>query len=401
MTNKRLIPYGRQTVSKGDISAVVKTLKSAWLTQGPKASEFEREIASYCGAKYVVAVSSGTAALHLACLAAGIKRKDTVITSPLTFAASANCVLYAGGLPLFADIEKDTGNLDSEAIKNIIAKMRAQQLKNLRAIIPVHYAGHPCNMQEIGKIARRHGLFVIEDACHALGAEYSSIKNKRRIWHKVGSCEDSDMAVFSFHPVKSITTGEGGAVTTNDPNLYKRLIRLRNHGIAKTKDLLLNKKLSRYNWYYEMQLLGFNYRMTDIQASLGISQMKNLKKFILKRRRIAKLYLKKLAGSGIFDLPTHKENAKSSFHLFHLRVKEKYIGKKQILLNHLRDKGIGTQVHYIPVYSHPYYRRLGYKPGLCPIAENFFNRVFSIPIYPGLRNSELNLIIKILKEARL
>jgi UDP-4-amino-4,6-dideoxy-N-acetyl-beta-L-altrosamine transaminase len=374
----RIIPYGHQWIDEDDIKEVVKVLKSDWITQGPKVKEFEDALCKYTGAKYAVAVSSGTAALHIACLSAGIKEDDEVITSPITFVASANCVLYCGGRPVFADIQEDTVNIDPDEIKKKITK-------RTKAIIPVHFAGHPCDLEEIYSIAKEHNLIVIEDAAHALGAEYKG--------SKIGSCKYSDMTILSFHPVKSITTGEGGAVLTNNKEFYKKLSMFRNHGITKDKN-----KMSRFNgpWYYEMQELGFNYRITDFQCALGISQLKKLDKFIQRRRDIVEIYGEAFKNNEYFDLPQETKYAKSSWHLYPIRLKNKYKTKKNEIFYELRKKQLGVQVHYIPVYYHPFYQRLGYKKGLCPKAEEFYERKISIPLYQHMSNNDVKYVINVI-----
>lgn len=368
-----MIPYGRQAIDKEDIKAVVEVLKSDWVTTGPKVAEFEAALCKYTGAKYAVAVSSGTAALHLACLAAEIKQGDEVITSPITFVASANCVLYCKGKPIFADIQEDTANIDPLEIRKKINK-------RTRAIIPVHFAGHPCDMDEVSSLAKKHGLTVIEDAAHALGAEYKG--------SRIGSCRYSDMAVFSFHPVKSITTGEGGAVLTNRKDLYQKLVMLRNHGIIRKRHL---KYVSDGPWHYEMLSLGFNYRITDIQCALGLSQLKKLQAFITQRRRIASVYAKRLSELEGLIIPEEKAYVCSSWHLYPLRLTE--FGRRRRVFEGLKKLGIGVQVHYIPVYRQPYYQRIGYKKGFCPKAEEFYRGEISIPIYPSMKNNEINLVI--------
>jgi UDP-4-amino-4,6-dideoxy-N-acetyl-beta-L-altrosamine transaminase len=375
------IPYGHQWVDEADIKEVEKVLESDWLTQGPQVSKFEKALSVFTGARYVVSVSNGTAALHLACLAAGIGKGDEVITSPLTFVASANCALYCNAKPVFVDIESDTGNIDIE-------KIAAKITKNTKVIIPVHFSGHPCDLSSLRNIAKKNNLIIIEDAAHALGSFY---KNS-----KIGSCKYSDMTIFSFHPVKTITTGEGGAILTNNKYFYEKLIMLRNHGITKGPGLI-NKKMSDCGWYYEMQALGFNYRITDIQAALGCSQLKKLDKFIMKRRQIAAIYNKAFKGNNFFDTPKEKDYACSAYHLYPIRLKEKFILRKKEIFQRLRDAGLGVQVHYIPVYLQPYYKKLGYRQNLCPLAESFYQKEISIPMYPGLTKKEINYVIKTIK----
>ena len=372
----RHIPYGHQLIDDSDIKSVVGVLKSDWLTQGPRVKEFEKKLCEYAGSSYAVAVSSGTAALHVACLAAGIKADDEVITSPLTFVASANCILYCAGKPVFADIKYDTANIDPEEIKRKVNK-------KTKAVIPVHFAGHPCDLKEIGDIAKKHGLFVIEDAAHALGAKYKG--------SRVGACKYSDMTILSFHPVKSITTAEGGAVLTNNKSLYEKLTMLRNHGITK-QNLGVN---SKDRWYYQMQLLGFNYRMTDIQAALGISQLKKLNKFISRRRQIAGIYNSAFKGNPCFDTPVEKKYAYSAYHIYPIRLKGQHRVdlKRQKIFNNLKQKGLGVQVHYIPVYNHPYYKELRYRQGSCPVAEDFYKREISIPLFPSMQSREIKHVI--------
>lgn len=377
----KVIPYGRQFIDSADIKEVIRVLKSDWITQGPKINEFESALCKYTGAKYAVVVSNGTAALHIACLAAGIKRGDEVITSPITFVASANCVLYCGGRPVFADIQEDTVNIDSGEIEKKITK-------KTKMIIPVHFAGHPCELKAIHDIAKKHNLMIVEDAAHALGSEYKG--------SKIGSCKYSDMTIFSFHPVKHITTGEGGAVLTNRKDLYERLLIFRNHGITKNNlQFAICNPQSAGPWYYEMQELGFNYRITDIQCALGISQLKKLDKFVEKRRKIVKIYQKVFAGNNFFDLPVEKNYAKSSWHLFVVKLKDKYKSKRRQIFERLRKKGLGVQVHYIPVYRQPYYQALGYRKGLCQKAEEYYEKTISLPVYPKMSDSEIKKVINI------
>lgn len=364
------IPYGRQSINEADIQAVVDVLKSDYVTTGPKVGEFERKVADYAGAKYAVAIANGTAALHAACYAAGIGEGDEVITTPITFAASSNCVLYCGARPVFADIRPDTYNIDPEDIKRKITS-------KTKAIIAVHYSGQPCEMDEIHQIAREHGLLVIEDAAHALGADY---KGK-----KVGSI--SDMTTFSFHPVKHITTGEGGMITTNNEELYKKLVLFRTHGITRDETMMTGNEGA---WYYEQLELGYNYRITDIQCALGISQMDRLDEFVMKRRKLAGRYDK--AFESVPDIITPKQAAgcHNSYHLYVVQVCGR--DRKEVF-DKLRASGIGVNVHYIPVYKHPYYQKHGYDKVCCENAEAFYNRAVSLPLYPDLTFEQQDYVI--------
>ena len=358
--------YGKQNIIDEDIQAVVEVLKSPYLTCGPKVKEFEQAICNYTGAKYCVAVNSATSGLHIAMLALGIASGDEVITSPMTFLASSNCARYCGAAVKFADIEKDTANIDYREIKKHISK-------DTKAIIPVHFAGQSCNMEEISKIAKENNLYVVEDAAHAIGSNYKDTK--------VGSCKYSDMTVFSFHPVKTITTAEGGAVTTNDENLYKKLLAFRSHGMHKEGDMV-------NDWRYEMKELGYNYRMTDIQAALGISQLKRLDLFKQRRREIVEFYNKKLGLEHLRE----KDFSNACFHLYPILIKDRdrfYFEAKKV--------GLNLQVHYIPVHTQPYYQELGYKWGDYPNAENYYKHCISLPLYPELTNEDLEEIIRRIK----
>lgn len=385
------IPYGRQSIDRSDIGDVSRVLRTDWITQGPKVSEFEEALASYCGAKYAVAVSSGTAALHIACLAAGLKAGDEAVTTPVTFVATANSVLYAGAKPVFADIDRNTVNIDAGKIKEKITG-------RTKAILPVHFAGLVCDMEGIGREAKKNKLVVIEDACHALGAEYrtqSAGRKAQSVWKRAGCCEHSDMTVFSFHPVKSITTGEGGAVTTNSEILYRKLLALRSHGAYKDE-----RTASVGGWYYEMRDLGFNYRMTDMQCALGLSQLKKLNDFLERRREIASTYNGEFGGLGdIVTLPGgDSPERKHAWHLYLLRIDpEKVSLTKREVYDLLQGKGIGVQVHYLPVYRHPYYRENGYKDVFCPVAEKYYEEAVSLPIFPSLSAKELKYVIKTVK----
>jgi len=373
----KYIPYGKQFIDQQDIDEVIAVLKGDFITQGPKIVEFEEALARYCSARYAVVFNSGTSALHAAYFSVGLKEQDQFLTSPNTFAATSNAGLLLGAKPVFVDVEKTTGNMDPSLIDEEITEQT-------RLIVPVHYAGHPADMKSIGEVARKHGLFIVEDACHALGARYLGIK--------VGSCAYSDATVFSFHPVKHITTGEGGAVLTNQKDLYDRLNLFRSHGIVKEGF----SQEAPGDWYYEMKILGCNYRLTDFQAVLGRSQLRKLDAFVKRRREIADKYNKTLQGNPYFDLPEEKQYALSSYHLYSIRVKEDYKIQKREVFNLLRRKGLGVQVHYIPVYLHPYYRGLGYGKALCPIAEDFYEREISIPIYPSLKDEDVDVVIDVL-----
>lgn len=368
------IPYGKQTIDKTDIRAVSKALSDDFLTTGPRIKKFEKKFANFVGAKYAVAVSNGTAALHLACLATDLKQGDELITSPMTFAASANCALYCDAKPVFVDIKKN-GLIDEKLIEKKITS-------KTKIIIPVHYGGLPCNMKKIKEIANKHKLIIIEDACHALGSKYGKTK--------IGDCTYSDMTIFSLHPVKHITTGEGGIITTNSKKLYEKLLSLRNHGIVKNPSKLINK--NEGPWYHEMQSLGFNYRITDFQCALGASQLKKVAVFIKKRIEIAKIYDDAFAKIKVVEVILPPKKLKNAYHLYIIKVKNKKV--RLNLFNYLKKNNIFCQVHYIPVYWHPYYQKLGYKKGICPKTEEFYEKIISIPMYPGLKKTEQKKVIK-------
>lgn len=381
------IPYGRQNITEDDITAVIEVLRSDWLTQGPMIDRFEQAVANYCGAKYAVAVSNATAALHLACLAIGLGPSDRLWTSPNTFVASANCARYCGADVDFVDIDSQNYNLSvAELDRKLVAAKKSGKLP--KVILPVHFAGQSCDMQAIAILAKKYGIQVIEDASHALGGCYQN--------QKVGSCEFSEMAIFSFHPVKMITTGEGGMIVTNNPNLYERLKQLRSHGITKDADQLL--KTSPGSWYYEQQRLGFNYRMTDLQAALGISQLHRLESFVQQRRALADRYRESLQSLPVM-LPNDSAYIQSSFHLYVIRLKlELFNRSKPEIFEALRDRGIGVQIHYIPVHTQPYYQQLGFSWGDFPIAEQYYQEAISLPLYPDLTLSEQDVVIQALEE---
>lgn len=369
-----MIPYGKQTIEQDDIQAVVDVLKSDFLTTGPKIAEFEQTVADYVGAKYAVAISNGTSALHAACFAAGIESGDEVITTPLTFAASANCVLYCGGTPVFADVDPKTYNIDPEDIQRKITD-------RTKAIIAVHLAGQPCDMDAIHSIAREHGLIVIEDGAHALGSVY---KGK-----KVGSM--SDMTTFSFHPVKPITTGEGGMIVTDNEDFYKKMILFRSHGITRDDSMMTRNDGP---WFYQQFNLGYNYRITDIQCALGCSQMKKLDRFLARRKEIVARYNEAFADCDNIITPYQLSDTESGWHLYIVQVKK--CDRRQVFEN-MREKGIGVNVHYIPVYMHPYYQEHGYENVHCANAEEIYSHIISLPLYPGLTSEQQDYVIDTLK----
>jgi UDP-4-amino-4,6-dideoxy-N-acetyl-beta-L-altrosamine transaminase len=371
----KVYPYGRQQLTREDIESAVDVLKSDYITQGPRIAEFESEFAAKTGARYAVAYNSGTSALHGAYFALGETAGSEFITSPNTFVATGNAGLYLGLKPVFCDVEPDTGNIDTEKIENLITP-------RTRFIVPVHFAGHPSNLSDIQDIATRHNLRVIEDAAHATGAEYRGMK--------IGCGEHSEMAIFSFHPVKHIATGEGGMVVTNDEGYYKRLMDFRTHGIR--RDPLENS--DEGPWYYEMHHLGYNYRITDIQAALGLSQLKRIEKNIERRRRIAELYGELLADNPWFDLPVERAYAKSAYHLYAIRLKDHLIPVKKRLFTELREAGLWVQTHYIPVPGQPYYRKLGYSEKETPNAVKYYRSEISIPMYHALTDDDVKEVTK-------
>ncbi|MCL4469624.1 MAG: UDP-4-amino-4,6-dideoxy-N-acetyl-beta-L-altrosamine transaminase [Sulfuricella sp.] len=381
-----MIPYGRQDVNEEDIQSVVEVLRSDWLTQGPAVERFEQDVAHYCGAKYSVAVSSATAALHIACLAAGLKPGGTLWTSPNTFVASANCGLYCGANPDFVDIDPRTYNLSADTLEEKLAS--AEKQGGLpQIVIPVHFAGQSCEMERIAALGKRYGFTVIEDASHAIGGRYRDTR--------VGSCAFSAMTVFSFHPVKIITTGEGGMVLTNRQDLYEKLVRLRSHGI--TRDPRFMEGEPDGPWYYQQIELGFNYRITDIQAGLGSSQMRRLDEFVARRHSLAERYDTLLREQAL-TLPWQHPDAYSAFHLYVIRLHLDAIGKThRQVFEGLRQEGIGVNLHYIPVHTQPYYRRLGFKPGDFPQAEQYYREAISLPLYPSLSDSEQDRVVQALK----
>jgi len=393
-----VIPYSRQLIEQDDIEAVTQVLRSDFLTQGPTIEAFESALTSYTGARYAVLFCSGTAALHAAHFAAGVTAGDQVLTSPITFAATSNAALYLGGTPVFVDVESDTGNMDVKSLEQAITP-------RAKVIVPVHYAGHPVDLKAISLVAKESGLIVIEDACHALGAEYRTIGSRgkgqeagSKDWARIGDCSYSDMTVFSFHPVKQITTGEGGAVLTNRSDYYEKLCLFRTHGITKDPSKFkVRSSTAEGGWYYEMQFLGFNYRITDVQAALGMSQLRKLNRFVSKRREIAERYSTAYADNPCFTTPPERSYARSSYHLYPIRLSNGLKRNKNEIFSALRDSGLGVQVHYIPVYLHPFYREMGYSPGLCPAAEDFYQREISIPLYPAMDDQAIDTVIATLR----
>ena len=368
------LPYGRQSIEEADVAAVVDVLRSDWLTTGPRVAEFEEAFAARVGAAYAVSFSSGTAALHGAAFAAGLKPGDEAITTPLTFAATANCVLYQDATPVFADVSADTLNLDPDQITKKLSS-------KTRAILPVDYSGHPADLAVIMGVAQRHGLIVIEDACHALGAEFGG--------KRVGSI--ADMTVFSFHPVKHITTGEGGMVATNNPQLAETLRRFRNHGISSDA----RQRQSAGQWYYEMVLLGFNYRLPDIVCALGIEQLKRLDANLARRREIAAQYTTAFREVPGVIAPSVRTEANPAWHLYPIRLDlEKLTEDRAQIFRALRAENIGVNVHYIPVHLHPYYRdRFGFHGGEFPVAEDAYSRLISLPMFHSMTSQDVQDVI--------
>ena len=387
-----MIPYGKHHIDEDDIQAVVNILRSRFLTQGPAVEAFEKIVAEYVGVNYAVAVSSGTAALHLASLAAGVSPGTSVVTSPITFVASPNAARYCGGDVLFADIDPETINISPDALREVLLKNA-----NVKAIIPVHFAGLPCDMIAIKNLADDVGVTVIEDAAHALGATYQNGK-------RVGCCENSMMTIFSFHPVKAIAAGEGGMITTNDEAIYRKLIRIRSHGINKLDDALQVEAEAftdgeQNPWYYEMQELGFHYRITDIQCALALSQLSKLDSFISRRRDLVKNYDLAFAEMKNCSPAQITGRDQSGHHLYVLRIDFKQVAlTRGQVMKKLREFGVGSQVHYIPVPSHPYYRQLGFKPEDYPKAQMYYEQALSIPLFFDLSDDQQNQVIKAIKE---
>ena len=388
--SKKVIPYGRHWMDDDDIAAVVKTLKSGWISRGPASEKFERAMARKVGSKYAVSSSSGTAALHLGALAAGFRPGDRVLVPAVTFLSSANAVLFTGADVHFVDIDLEDYNIDPGQVEKA-----CRSDKKMAGIIPVHFAGHPCDMGRLRKIAQKYNLVIIEDAAHALGASYK-VAGKT---YKVGSSAHSQMTALSFHPVKHITTGEGGMVLTGSGRLHKKLKMLRFHGITKDKREFQNKRLP--GWHFEMQMLGYNYFLTDFQCALGLSQLKKLDFFVRRRRQIAKMYNKALSDVEEIILPQQKKGFTHSYHIYVIRVRpEKLAGGRDALYEELQRRGVRVHLHYEPVYRHPFYKkRYNFKAKDFPQSETYFKTALTIPMFPGMSDGDVLHVVTELKTA--
>lgn len=381
---RKPIPYGRQNITDEDIKAVTETLKSDYLTQGPKIKEFEEKFAKYVGAKYAVAVNNATSALHLAATALGVKPGDKVIVTPMTFAASANCIRYCGGDVKFCDIDPETYLMDIKKLRNIL---EASPKGTYKGVVIVDFAGYPHNLEEFRKLCDEYGMWIIEDACHAPGAWFTDSEGRKQ---KSGNGKFADISIFSFHPVKHIATGEGGMATTDNPELYKKLCHYRTHGITKNPAELHKND---GGWYYEMQDLGFNYRLTDFQAALGVSQLDRADAGLARRQEIARKYDE--AFKGIKEIKTPKR-ASDIFHAFHLYIIQ--VEDRKGLYDFLHEQGVYAQVHYVPVHLMPYYQALGNKPGDLPVVEDYYEHCLSLPMFPTLTDEEEDYVIAKVKE---
>lgn len=381
------VPYGRQDINQKDIDTVVEVLKSDYLTQGPKVPAFEKAITDFTGAKYAYAMNSATSALHIACLALEVGTRDEVWTSAISFVASSNCALYCGAKVDFVDIDPDTYNMSITALTEKLQEAKKHNTLP-KVVIPVHLTGQSCDMEQIHKLSKEYGFKVIEDASHAIGAKY---QNK-----PVGDCHYSDISIFSFHPVKIVTSAEGGVATTNDDKLAIKLDLLRSHGITRDHKLMQNE--SHGPWYYEQIDLGYNYRMTELQAALGESQMSRLEDFVAKRNELAKAYDAKLKELPL-KLPVVASDCYSSWHLYIIRLKLDEIKKSHLqVFEELRENNIGVNLHYIPIYLQPYYQKLGFKSGLCPEAESYYAQAISIPLFSAMSDSQQDSVITTLKQ---
>lgn len=386
-----MIPYGRQSISSEDIQAVVDTLQSDFLTQGPAVPAFEQAMASYCKVPHAVAVNSATSALHIACLALGVTAGDRVWTSPISFVASANCALYCGAVVDFVDVEPETGLM---SVKALAAKLQQAAATNSlpKVIIPVHLAGHSCAMQQISTLCRPYGIRIIEDASHAVGGSYLQQKDGQP--HKIGSCQFSDITVFSFHPVKIITTAEGGMALTKDLALATRMQLLRSHGITRNPEDMT--EVSHGPWYYQQIELGLNYRMTDLQAALGLSQLKKLDSFVARRLDAVARYQDLLKDLPL-SLPEESPTGQSAWHLYMIQLHDE--SRRLAVFEALRSAGIGVNVHYIPIHTQPYYQKLGFAWGDFPEAEAFYSRIISLPLYADLTQEQQQQVASALQQA--
>jgi len=378
------IPYGKQQITQEDIDAVVEVLKSDFLTQGPKVKEFEERFAEYVGAKYAVAVTNGTAALHLCNMVLGTGPGDKVITTPITFAASANSVLYCGGEVDFVDIDPDTYSIDLDKLEE---KLSSSPVGTYKGVIPVDLAGYPVDVEKLRRITDKYGLWIIEDACHAPGGYFTDSNGDKQL---CGNGAYSDLQIFSFHPVKHIATGEGGMVTTNNEELYKKLLLFRTHGITKSPDMLIE---DHGGWYYEMHELGYNYRISDLNCALGISQLNRAKEGVEKRNRIAVRYNEAFKELDTVKTPFVADDVYHAYHLYIIQAEQ-----RKELYDFLREHDIFTQVHYIPVHLQPYYRNMGWKKGDFPAAEDYYEKALSLPMYPALTEEEQVFVIEKIKE---
>lgn len=378
------IPYGRQDITQADIDAVVTALRADYLTTGPKVGEFEEKFAAYIGSKYAVAVANGTAALHLCTMVMGVNENSKVITTPITFAASANCVRYCNGEVVFADIDPATILLDINRVK---ALLESAPRGTYEGIIPVDFAGYPVDMEQYRALADAHDLWIIEDACHAPGGYFTDSKGVRQ---HCGNGVYADLAIFSLHPVKHITSGEGGVITTNNETLYQQLLRLRTHGITRDEHLLHE---NHGGWYYEMQELGYNYRITDVQCALGISQLSRADEYLVRRREIAKRYDEAFAGTNVLTI-VPPDGVGHAYHLYIVQV-----NNRKELYDQLKEAGIYAQIHYVPVHTFPYYRSLGHKKGDFPLSEAYYEGCLSLPMYPMLTDAEQDFVISKVLEA--
>jgi UDP-4-amino-4,6-dideoxy-N-acetyl-beta-L-altrosamine transaminase len=383
-----VIPYGRQSISEQDIRSVVEVLRSEFITQGPQVPAFEAAVGGYCGARHAVAVNSATSALHLACLALGLGPGDRLWTSPITFVASANCALYCGAGVDFVDIDPVTWNLSPSALARKLEGAReAGALPKI--VVPVHLGGQPCEMDAVAELGREYGFSIVEDASHAIGGRYRD--------EPIGSCRHSDIAVFSFHPVKIVTTAEGGMALTNREELAARMALLRSHGI--TRDAARLTREPDGPWYYEQVELGFNYRMTELQAALGISQLRRLDEFVAARHRVARRYDRLLRDLPLVT-PARSEHACSAMHLYVIRLRPAEIRRShREVFEHLRRRGIGVSLHYIPVHTQPFYRKLGFRPGDFPEAERYYREAISLPMFPELTESDQDRVVRSIEEA--